>query len=182
VRRAPGKVVADLSIARGLDYYTGTVYETVLVGHESLGSICSGGRYESLASTGKKNYPGVGLSIGVTRLVSRMLAEESATAARAVPSAVLVTLANDDSWNEAQDVASALRARGIACEVAAKAEKFGKQIKYADKRGIPFVWFTTEDGAHEVKDIRSGEQTAADPDSWMPAEADLSNLVSAART
>ncbi|MBV1778407.1 histidine--tRNA ligase [Paeniglutamicibacter sp. ABSL32-1] len=181
VRRAPGKVVADLSIARGLDYYTGTVYETVLVGHESLGSICSGGRYESLASTGKKNYPGVGLSIGVTRLVSRMLAEETATAARTVPSAVLVTLANDDSWNEAQDVAAALRARGIACEVAAKAEKFGKQIKYADKRGIPFVWFTAEDGTHEVKDIRSGEQTTADPASWMPADADLSNLVTAAR-
>ncbi|WP_411734115.1 histidine--tRNA ligase [Paeniglutamicibacter sp.] len=181
VRRAPGKVVADMSIARGLDYYTGTVYETVLVGHESLGSICSGGRYESLASTGKKNYPGVGLSIGVTRLVSRMLAEESATAARSVPSAVLVTLANDDAWNEAQDVASALRARGIACEVAAKAEKFGKQIKYADKRGIPFVWFTTEEGTHEVKDIRSGEQTTADPQLWMPEAADLSNLVTAAR-
>ncbi|RAX49635.1 histidine--tRNA ligase [Arthrobacter sp. AQ5-05] len=180
VRRAPGKVVADLSIARGLDYYTGTVYETVLVGHESLGSICSGGRYESLASTGKKNYPGVGLSIGVTRLVSRMLAEESATAARTVPSAVLVTLANDDSWNEAQDVAAALRARGIACEVAAKAEKFGKQIKYADKRGIPFVWFTSEDGTHEVKDIRSGEQVSADPAGWMPDAADLTNRVTAA--
>ncbi|MDQ0093658.1 histidine--tRNA ligase [Paeniglutamicibacter psychrophenolicus] len=180
VRRAPGKVVADLSIARGLDYYTGTVYETVLVGHESLGSICSGGRYESLASTGKKNYPGVGLSIGVTRLVSRMLAEETATAARTVPSAVLVTLANDESWNEAQDVAAALRARGIACEVAAKAEKFGKQIKYADKRGIPFVWFTSEDGSHEVKDIRSGEQISADPASWSPSAEDLANRVTAA--
>ncbi|WP_425551747.1 histidine--tRNA ligase, partial [Glutamicibacter uratoxydans] len=117
-KRAPGKVMADLSIARGLDYYTGTVYETVLVGHESLGSICSGGRYESLASKGKKNYPGVGLSIGVTRLVSRILAEELVTAARSVPSVVYVTLAHDDSWHEAQDVASALRERGIACEVA----------------------------------------------------------------
>ncbi|PQZ93793.1 histidine--tRNA ligase [Arthrobacter sp. MYb227] len=182
VRRAPGKVVADLSIARGLDYYTGTVYETVLVGHESLGSICSGGRYESLASKGKKNYPGVGLSIGVTRLVSRMLAEETAVAARQVPSAVLVTLANDDSWNDAQDVAAALRARGIACEVAAKAEKFGKQIKYADKRGIPFVWFTTEEGTHEVKDIRSGAQEVADPASWTPAGEDLHNLISSAET
>ena len=179
VRRAPGKVVADLSIARGLDYYTGTVYETVLVGHESLGSICSGGRYESLASTGKKNYPGVGLSIGVTRLVSRMLAENTAIAARSVPSAVLVTLANDDSWNDAQDIAGALRSRGIACEVAARAEKFGKQIKYADKRGIPFVWFTTQDGGHEVKDIRSGEQFTVDPATWMPAESDLTNQVTA---
>lgn len=177
-KRAPGKVMADLSIARGLDYYTGTVYETVLVGHESLGSICSGGRYESLASKGKKNYPGVGLSIGVTRLISRMLAEEVVTASRSVPSVVYVTLANDESWHEAQDVASALRERGIACEVAASAEKFGKQIKYADRRGIPFVWFTHADGTHEVKDIRSGEQVSADPASWMPAEADLKIAVS----
>lgn len=172
-KRAPGKVMADLSIARGLDYYTGTVYETVLVGHESLGSICSGGRYESLASKGKKNYPGVGLSIGVTRLISRILAEEVVTASRSVPSVVYVTLANDDSWHEAQDVASKLRERGIACEVAASAEKFGKQIKFADRRGIPFVWFTHADGTHEVKDIRSGEQVAADPQSWMPAAEDL---------
>ncbi|GAA3690671.1 histidine--tRNA ligase [Arthrobacter ginkgonis] len=171
--RAPGQVVADLSIARGLDYYTGTVYETVLVGHEQLGSICSGGRYESLASKGNRTFPGVGLSIGVTRLVSRMLAEETAAATRSVPTAVLVTLAHDDSWSEAQDIAAALRARGIAVEVAAKAEKFGKQIKYADRRGIPFVWFTGADGAHEVKDIRSGEQVAADPASWTPPAEDL---------
>ncbi|GAA4378377.1 histidine--tRNA ligase [Paeniglutamicibacter cryotolerans] len=173
VRRAPGKVIADLSIARGLDYYTGTVYETVLVGHESLGSICSGGRYESLASKGNKNYPGVGLSIGVTRLVSRMLAEASVTASRSVPSAVLVALANDEGWHDAQDVAAALRSRGICVEVAAAAEKFGKQIKFADRRGIPFVWFIGEDGSHEVKDIRSGEQSSADPASWMPPAQDL---------
>ncbi|WP_413454442.1 histidine--tRNA ligase [Glutamicibacter sp. FR1] len=177
-KRAPGKVMADLSIARGLDYYTGTVYETVLVGHESLGSICSGGRYESLASKGKKNYPGVGLSIGVTRLVSRILAEEVVTASRSVPSVVYVTLANEDSWHEAQDVAAQLRERGIACEVAASAEKFGKQIKYADRRGIPFVWFTHADGTHEAKDIRSGEQVTADPATWMPAEADLKIAIS----
>ncbi|MEU3332733.1 histidine--tRNA ligase [Glutamicibacter creatinolyticus] len=177
-RRAPGNVVADLSIARGLDYYTGTVYETVLVGHESLGSICSGGRYESLASKGKKTYPGVGLSIGVTRLVSRILAEELVTAARSVPSVVYVTLANDEAWHEAQDVAAALRERGIACEVAASAEKFGKQIKYADRRGIPFVWFTHADGTHEVKDIRSGEQLSADPATWTPPAEDLTNVVS----
>lgn len=134
-----------------------------------------------MASTGKKNYPGVGLSIGVTRLVSRMLAEETATAARTVPSAVLVTLANDDSWNEAQDVAAELRGRGIACEVAAKADKFGKQIKYADKRGIPFVWFTSPEGTHEVKDIRTGEQISAEPTTWIPAAEDLLNTITANR-
>ncbi len=154
------------------------MYETVLVGHESLGSICSGGRYESLASKGKKTYPGVGLSIGVTRLVSRILAEELVTAARSVPSVVYVTLANDEAWHEAQDVAAALRERGIACEVAASAEKFGKQIKYADRRGIPFVWFTHADGTHEVKDIRSGEQLSADPATWTPPAEDLTNVVS----
>ena len=172
-KSAPGSVVADLSIARGLDYYTGTVYETVLVGHEALGSICSGGRYDALASKGNRKFPGVGLSIGVTRLVARILSQEFAKASRSVPTAVLVALADEDSWSEAQEVAGALRARGISTEVAAKADKFGKQIKYADKRGIPYVWFTDDDGAHQVKDIRSGEQVAADPGTWMPPAEDL---------
>lgn len=176
-RRAPGRVVADLSIARGLDYYTGTVYETVLNGHESLGSICSGGRYDSLASKGNRTFPGVGLSIGVTRIVSRILSQGFASASRAVPTAVLVALADDGAWSQAQDVASALRARGIPVEVAASAEKFGKQIRFADRRGIPFVWFTDSDGAHEVKDIRSGEQVEADPASWMPPAADLRPVI-----
>ena len=169
VQRAPGKVVADLSIARGLDYYTGTVVETVLVGHEQLGSICSGGRYDALASKGNRKFPGVGLSIGVTRLVSRILSQDLAKASRSVPTAVLVALNSDDSWGAAQDVAAQLRSRGIATEVAAKAEKFGKQIKFADRRGIPFVWFTDDDGKHQVKDIRSGEQVDADPATWAPA-------------
>ncbi|MFQ4149037.1 histidine--tRNA ligase [Arthrobacter sp. LAPM80] len=173
VKAAPGSVVADLSIARGLDYYTGTVYETVLVGHEALGSICSGGRYDALASKGNRKFPGVGLSIGVTRLVARILSQEFAAASRSVPTAVLITLADEDSWSEAQDVAASLRSRGISTEVAAKADKFGKQIKYADKRGIPYVWFTDEDGAHQVKDIRSGAQVAADPAVWMPPAVDL---------
>ncbi|WP_136610575.1 histidine--tRNA ligase [Sinomonas albida] len=170
---APGTVIADLSIARGLDYYTGTVYETVLVGHEHLGSICSGGRYDALATKGNRKFPGVGLSVGVTRLVSRILSAELAVASRTVPTAVLVALADDASWGAAQAVAAQLRARGIATEVAATAEKFGKQIKYADRRGIPFVWFMHHDGRHEVKDIRSGEQLAADPETWMPPAVDI---------
>ncbi|MEX3609880.1 histidine--tRNA ligase [Rothia sp. LK2588] len=182
-RRAPGRVIADLSIARGLDYYTGTVYETVLVGHEKLGSICSGGRYESLASNGKRTFPGVGLSIGVTRLVSRIISEQMATASRKVPTAVFIALTNDDMWADAQDVAQQLRERGVACEVSATAAKFGKQIKYAEKRGIPFVWFSHvgEDGSlsHEVKDIRSGEQVQADPAVWTPPAEDLRVRVTA---
>lgn len=172
-RRAPGRVVADLSIARGLDYYTGTVYETVLNGHESLGSICSGGRYDSLASKGNRTFPGVGLSIGVTRLVSRILSQDFTAVSRQVPTAVLISLTDDNSWSAAQDIAAVLRGRGISAEVAASAEKFGKQIKFADRRGIPFVWFTAADGTHEVKDIRTGAQEPADPDTWSPPAADL---------
>lgn len=173
IARAPGTVIADLSIARGLDYYTGTVIETVLVGHEALGSICSGGRYDALARKGNRVFPGVGLSIGVSRLVARMLSQELATASRAVPAAVYIALNSDQDWAAAQDIATILRSRGIATEVAVSAEKFGKQIKFADRRGIPFVWFLGADGSSEVKDIRSGEQVSADPRSWQPAESDL---------
>ncbi|MDI3331130.1 MAG: histidine--tRNA ligase [Micrococcus sp.] len=182
-RRAPGRAVADLSIARGLDYYTGTVYETVLAGHEQLGSICSGGRYDALAAKGNRTFPGVGLSIGVTRLLMRMFSTQMATASRSVPTAVYVALTHDDDWSAAQDTARALRSRGIPTEVAVSAEKFGKQIKYADRRGIPFVWFTrTDDGqtVHEVKDIRSGEQVPADPQAWMPPHEDLRPRVTGA--
>lgn len=172
--RAPGVVVADLKIARGLDYYTGSVYETVLVGHEQLGSICSGGRYDTLASDGANTYPGVGLSIGVSRLVSRLLSRGLVTTTRSVPSAVLVAVGTEDARDRSDAVAATLRGRGIPVEVAPSAAKFGKQIRHADRRGIPFVWFVGEDGtADQVKDIRSGEQVDADAAVWTPDDADL---------
>ncbi|AXK44943.1 histidine--tRNA ligase [Brachybacterium saurashtrense] len=169
----PGVIMADLSIARGLDYYTGTVFETFVTGHESLGSICSGGRYDALASDNRHTYPGVGLSIGLSRLVSRLLSAGLATASRAVPTCVLVSV-GDESLRELSDAAArSLRRRGIACEVAPTAAKFGKQIRYADRRGIPFIWFPGTDGAaDEVKDIRTGEQVAADAGSWEPPAED----------
>lgn len=163
----PGGAVADLQIARGLDYYTGAVYETFLDGHEDLGSICSGGRYESLVAGG--GFPGVGLSIGVTRIVSRVLTAELASATRAVPSAVVVAVTDEAARGAADGVADALRERGIPAEVAPSAAKFGKQIQHAERRGIPFVWFPD---AGEVKDIRSGEQVAANPSTWEPPQED----------
>jgi histidyl-tRNA synthetase len=171
--RAPGVVVADLKIARGLDYYTGSVYETVLVGHEQLGSICSGGRYDTLASDGANTYPGVGLSIGVSRLVSRLISGGLVRATRAVPAAVLVAVTDEETRAASDAVAAALRARGIPVEVAPTAAKFGKQIKHADRRGIPFVWFPGADAADQVKDIRSGEQVDADAATWAPPAEDL---------
>jgi histidyl-tRNA synthetase len=175
--RMPGALVADLKIARGLDYYTGTVYETQLVGYESFGSVCSGGRYDSLASDGKTTYPGVGISLGVSRLMGVLVGRGLVAASRSVPTAVLVAVTHEDSRADSEAVADALRARGISTEVAPKADKFGKQIRYADRRGIPYVWFTgTEDG-HAVKDIRSGDQVPADPGSWSPPQEDLAPVV-----
>lgn len=164
----PGSLIANLKIARGLDYYTGTVYETELVGHEGLGSVTSGGRYDSLASDGKTTFPGVGLSIGVSRILVPLIGKGALRASRPVPTCVLVALDNEDGRFAAMETAAKLRARGIAAEVVPKADKFGKQIRYADRRGIPYVWFADS----TVKDIRSGEQIAADADTWMPAEAD----------
>jgi histidyl-tRNA synthetase len=166
-------VEADLRIARGLDYYTGTVFETRMVGFESLGSICSGGRYDSLASDGKTTYPGVGISLGVTRMLTPLFARGKVTGSRAVPSAVLVALIDENSRGRSEQVAAALRARGVATEVAPNAQKYGRQIRYAERRGIPFVWFPGVDGApDEVKDIRSGDQQSADDSSWLPPESD----------
>ncbi|MET1006456.1 MAG: histidine--tRNA ligase [Propionibacteriaceae bacterium] len=172
----PGRLVADLKIARGLDYYTGTVYETELQGYESWGSISSGGRYDSLASDGKTTYPGVGMSIGVTRLLVPLLSRKLLRASRPVPTAVLVAVDAEETRADAIAVAESLRARGIATEVAPRADKFGKQIRYADRRGIPYVWFggTT---TPEVKDLRSGDQVPADATSWLPPAEDLTPQV-----
>ncbi|WP_183099615.1 histidine--tRNA ligase [Nocardioides pelophilus] len=171
------RIEADLSIARGLDYYTGTVFETRLDGFESLGSICSGGRYDALASDGRTTYPGVGISLGVSRVLVPLIHRGLVTADRSVPSAVLVAVSDEESRGASDAVATALRARGIPCEVAPSAAKFGKQIRHADRRGIPYVWFSTTDAdgviQHEVKDIRSGNQVPAEPATWEPPAEDL---------
>jgi histidyl-tRNA synthetase len=175
---APGRLVADLRIARGLDYYTGTVYETQFVGHEDWGSFCSGGRYDALASDGRTTYPGVGISIGVTRILGLLIGRGLVSASRSTPTAVLVALTDEESREEAVAVATALRHRGVATEVAPAAAKFGKQIRYAERRGIPFVWFPAAGEHGEVKDIRTGEQVPADPASWTPPAEDLRPAVS----
>ncbi len=172
--RSPGALVADLSIARGLDYYTGTVYETTMVGFEQFGSACSGGRYDSLASDGRTTYPGVGISFGVTRVLGLLFAR-GLTATRSVPTCVLVAVTSEDLRERADVVARELRSRGISALVSPSADKFGKQIRFADRRGIPFVWFcgAGEGGADQVKDIRSGDQVDAEGATWAPPVEDL---------
>src|SRR4051794_7082973 len=160
-------VEANLRIARGLDYYTGTVLEVFMEGYERLKSVCGGGRYDALASDGRTTYPGVGISFGVSRTLIPLFSDGVLAPGPKVPSQVLVAVVDEESRAASQDVATALRSRGIATEVAASAQKFGKQIRYAERRGIPFVWFPD---SSEVKDIRSGEQSPADPTSWTPTQ------------
>jgi histidyl-tRNA synthetase len=169
---APGLLVADLKIARGLDYYTGTVYETQLTGYERFGSICSGGRYDNLVSSGADRFPGVGISIGVTRILGLLFGAGELTASRSVPTCVLVALPDEESRPSCDRIARVLRRRGIATEVAPAAAKYGRQIRFAERRGIPYVWFPGADG-DEVKDIRSGAQVAANPLTWEPDPVDL---------
>ena len=167
------RVVADLRIARGLDYYTGTVFEARMAGFERVGSVCAGGRYDSLATDGGTTYPGVGISLGVTRLLMPLFSRGLLTASRSVPSCVLVALPDDESRPRCDEIARALRDRGIPTEVAPAAQKYGRQIRFAERRGIPFVWFPQPDGGQQVRDIRTGEQVDADTQSWSPPPDDL---------
>src|SRR5690606_34262542 len=118
--------------------------------------ICSGGRYDSLATAGDEVYPGVGLSIGVSRLLGRLFGTRALTVSRAVPTCVLVALPSEEDRPAVMRTAAALRHRGIPTEVSPSAAKYGKQIRFAERRGIPYVWFPGEPDS--VKDIRSGEQ------------------------
>jgi histidyl-tRNA synthetase len=177
VARDGFQVEADLRIARGLDYYTGTVFEMRMAGFERLGSICSGGRYDSLASDGRAVYPGVGISLGVSRLLMPLFSRGLLTASRSVPSCVFVALPDEQSRSACDEIAQSLRRRGISTEVASAAQKFGRQIRAAERRGIPYVWFPQRDGTHQVRDIRSGEQVEADPGAWTPPAEDLRPMI-----
>ena len=176
---APGLVAAELKIARGLDYYTGTVYETQLRGYERFGSICSGGRYDNLATAGNERFPGVGISLGLSRMLGLLFGRDALGVSRSVPTCVVVALPAEEQRGQCDRIAAGLRRRGIATEVAPTAAKFGKQIRFAERRGVPFVWFPGVDGAaDEVKDIRSGEQVEADASTWEPPAADRAPVIS----
>lgn len=174
-----GAALANLSIARGLDYYTGTVYESFLEGYESLGSVCSGGRYDSLIQGGRHSYPGVGISIGLTRILGFLFSKGKLKSTRKTPTCVLVALVSEETREVSMDVVDALRSRGIASEVYHLPQKFGKQIRYAERKGIPFVWFpgTEETHADEIRDIRSGTQERAEASTWTPTEEDRNTRI-----
>jgi len=156
----------DLSIARGLDYYTGTVYETYLTDYPDVGSICSGGRYDNLAEyyTDRK-MPGVGISIGLSRLFY-ILQEQGLLndTYLSAPADVLIIPMTDD-LSHAVKLATTMRETGLRVQIYSENKKFKAKVSYADKLGIPFVVFLGEDeiekGLITVKNMTSGEQTTA---------------------
>ncbi|BAZ67833.1 MAG: histidine--tRNA ligase [Pelatocladus maniniholoensis HA4357-MV3] len=153
----------DLSIARGLDYYTGTVYETTLLGHEALGSICSGGRYEELVGVflGEK-MPGVGISIGLTRLMSRLIKAGILNTLAPTPAQVMVVNLQEDLMSLYLKVSQDLRKAGINVITSFDKRGLGKQFQLADKQGIQFcVIIGTDEAAAQkssLKDLKTGEQ------------------------
>ncbi|MGH1404485.1 MAG: histidine--tRNA ligase [Alphaproteobacteria bacterium] len=161
--------VADLSIVRGLDYYTGTVYETQLLDiPEFTGSVCSGGRYDDLASSYiNKKLPGVGISIGFSRLFDVLRQNGKITTDKKSPADILMVMPSEDMRQQASDTARILRTRGYKVELS-HGGKLKRQLAYAEKKGIPYVWFPPfEDGlAHEIKNMITGEQINANPKDW----------------
>jgi len=171
--RPSGSIVADLSIARGLVYYTGTVYEGKFRDWPTYGSICSGGRYENLAGAfTRRQLPGIGMSIGLTRILGKLIAEGRLEAGAKCPTDVLVVIPSDERRGDAAATGAQLRGNGANVEVYHQPDKLAKQLRYASRKGIPFVWFPPfEDGRpHEVKDMIAGQQDVVDPGTWrVPA-------------
>ncbi len=165
-----GVVLADLAIARGFDYYTGTVYEGKLTDFPSLGTVCSGGRYDNLAGSFiNRRLPGVGISIGLTRLFAKLLTEQKLKVGPKCPTQVLLVLFDEARRSETMQTAQILRERGFNVEVYHTPGKQAQQLRYASRKRIPYVWFLPYEGkGHEVKNMLSGEQFPADPNTWKP--------------
>lgn len=156
-------VAVDLSIARGLDYYTGTIYETFLLDLEAIGSVMSGGRYDNLLGMfGGESIPAVGISLGVDRLFYG-LQELKLVREQASPTQVLVTVFDEGTRAQAYQVAATLRAAGVRAEVFLGAGKLKKQFQYADRKQIPFAVVAGPDelarGEVTLKDLKSGTQS-----------------------
>jgi histidyl-tRNA synthetase len=152
-----GKLRLDLSIARGLDYYTGTVFETFLLDLPGIGSVCSGGRYDNLAELfTKQHLPGVGASLGLDRLLGAM-EELDLLPKAATPAPVIMVQFDADRLGDYQRMARSLRAAGIGVEVYPDAKKIGQQLKYAEARGFRIALIAGADefarGVWKIKDL-----------------------------
>jgi histidyl-tRNA synthetase len=169
----PDELRVDLSIARGLDYYTGTVYETFLNGHEEWGSVCSGGRYDDLAGYfTNQSLPGVGVSIGLTRLLDLLVQSELFPLESPSPTRVFVAVQDRTHLDSCLGVAAMLRKGDIPTEVYMQARRLGEQLSYASALGIPLAVIIgaseVSGGYVTVRDLRSAEQTTVPNDEVLP--------------
>ena len=176
---AEPRVKLDVSIARGLDYYTGTIFETFLNELPSIGSICSGGRYDNLAELyTHQELPGIGASLGLDRLLAALeklgLVEKVAT-----PAPVFIPYFDEARLHDYLRLAAALRAAGIGVEVYPEAKKLGQQLKYADRRGFRVALIAGQNefdkGVCQVKDLQSGEKKD------VPLGGEYAELIEAVR-
>ena len=154
----------DLTIARGLDYYTGSVYETFMLDHPEIGSICSGGRYDNLAEYyTDKVLPGVGISIGLTRLFYVLNEQDMLNQDRNTAPADVLVIPMTDDLSPAVELSTKFRTAGVRVQLYTEQKKFKAKMNYADKTGVPYVVFLGEDeirdGVVACKDMVSGEQT-----------------------
>ncbi len=167
-----GRIQIDLGICRGLDYYTGTIYETFLLDKPDIGSVCSGGRYDDLAGVyTKQRLPGVGASLGLDRLLSAM-EEMDLLPKTATPAPVLIVQFGPEYLGEYQKMGRRLRAEGIGVEVYPEAKKLGPQFKYADQRGFKVALIAGENefaqGVWKLKNLARQEETTV-PAAEVPA-------------
>ena len=162
-------VIADMSVVRGMDYYTGTVYEGRCVKHMEFPPIIVGGRYDNLVGHYmKENRPGVGISFNVTRALDLMVKRNKMDLGQRTSTQVLVTYNDPQLVQVADQKAKVLRSRGIAAEVAYGHDDLKPQMKYADKKRIPYVLFLKEDGTEEIRDMRKASQESIDVKHWTP--------------
>jgi len=172
------RFLIDLKIARGLDYYTGTVYETILDEHPAIGSVCSGGRYDDLASHySKTQLPGVGVSIGLTRLFYQLKEAGLVTADTQSLARVVVMPMTPAEYSLAGEVATVLRSAGVATILYSEPNDLSKKMKYVDKMGCQYAVVIGADearnGVVSIKDMRSGEQRQTPLDNLVASLADL---------
>lgn len=158
-------VVVDLSLIRGFDYYTGSVYEVALRNSDFKDALGGGGRYDNLASTmTKTKLPGVGMTFGISRLLGLLVDQGIMRPNRKSPVQVLVVNLEEDK-QKMIDLGKQLRGRGINTELYLEGGKLQKQLKYANDKKIPYVWF---DSDNTLKNMETGEQIIADPTTWIP--------------
>jgi histidyl-tRNA synthetase len=168
-----GSVIADLSIARGLDYYTGTVYEGKFLDYPDFSTIYGGGRYDNLVGSFlNKSLPGVGISIGLTRIFGKLVKEGRIDTGGKCPTDVMLVRLPGSDVKNLNIAAEILRDRGLNVEVYHRDAKVGEQIKFAARKGIPYVFFMGSDGrGDEIKCLNTGVQTPVDIVSWTPDES-----------